>query len=419
MAIKRLSEPGAYEVFGPHPHLPDVPYEEHCARIKKAQKLMREQQIDVLLLWSRQNCQYFGGFTSTHWDAPSIQPCVTIVPVEGEPVLVVPEFFRWGAEAQCWIRDIRGQLDAHQIENERGLPRDVAEIVKDMGYGMANIGLEMGRIGHTFIPRPYNDIKLLLDSLPEARFVDGDRVIWGCRMIKSPLEIERLTRAAAIHRQAFAAIVDEYRPGMTENDVLRIFMTTAVQNGAEWVQSGHIMCGDMKEGVIDCGGHWDGIVINKGDLISIDMIIRYRGYHADMGRFIYVGPTTDEYKRGNEITWRAFDAAVAKIKPGVPANEVYAAMTQTELEGGMFPIEMAGHGIGLDIHEPPAITATDDMLLEPGMCLAVEACGLLGGWHKHGAAGMYHYENLVIVTENGCQVIEGLPRKHLEVSCYK
>ncbi len=419
MALQKASEQTGYAVFGPHPHLSDVPYEEHRSRIRKAQKLMNEQQVDVLLLWSMQNCRYFGGFTSSHWDAPSIQPCVTIIPVEGEPVLVVPEFFRWSTEAQCWIRDIRGQLDAHQVNATRDLPRDIAEVVKEMGCGKGNVALEMGRIGHTFIPRPYNDIKLLIDSLPDARFVDGDKIIWGCRMFKSPLEIDRLTRAADIHRQAFSAIIDDYRPGMTENDVLKIFMATAVQNGAEWVSSGHIMCGDIKEGVIDCGGHWDGIVINKGDLISVDMLLKYRGYFADMGRFIYVGPTTDDYKKGTEITWKAFDAAADKIKPGVPASEVYEAMVKVEMEEGMMPVEMAGHGVGLDGHEPPTITATDETVLEAGMCLELEACGLLGGWHKNGAPGMYHYENLVVVTETGCHVIEGLPRKHLEVSCYK
>ncbi|MBN1635190.1 MAG: aminopeptidase P family protein [Deltaproteobacteria bacterium] len=419
MTIEKAPQPQGYQVFGPKPHLADVPYEEHNARINKAKSLMRQQGIDLLMLWSEQNCHYFGGFTSTHWNAPSIQPCVTIIPVDGEPVIMVPEFFRWVAEAQCWIRDIRGQIDAHQTNSERDLPREVAEVVKEMGYGNANIGLEMGELAHTWIPRPYNDIKLLLDSLPDANFVAGDMIVWGCRMLKSPLEMERLIKAAAIHRQAFGAIVDEYRPGMTENDVLKIFMVTAAQNGAEWLQSGHIMCGDMKEGIVDCGGHWDGIVINKGDYISVDMCLKHKGYCADMGRFIYVGPTPDDYKRGTELMWDAFDAAVDKIKPGVPANEVYNALIKVEQDGGMWPIEMAGHGIGLDIHEPPVFSATEETLLEAGMCMEVECCGLIGGFHKEGHTGMFHYENLIIVTDDGCQVIEGLPRKHLEVSCYK
>jgi Xaa-Pro aminopeptidase len=117
-------------------------------------------------------------------------------------------------------------------------------------------------------------------------------------MIKSPLEIDRLTHAAAIHRQAFGAIIEEYRPGMTENDLLRIFMSTAAKNGSDWMKSGHIMCGDMKEGVIDCGGHWDGIIIKKGDYMSFDMPSD-KGYWADMGR-LSIGPTPEKYR---EMNW--------------------------------------------------------------------------------------------------------------------
>jgi len=57
----------------------------------------------------------------------------------------------------------------------------------------------------------------------------GDKVIFGCRMVKSPLEIERLTRSAAIHKKAMTAVAQKYRPGMTEHDVGRIFLMTAYE----------------------------------------------------------------------------------------------------------------------------------------------------------------------------------------------
>jgi len=217
----------------------------------------------------------------------------------------------------------------------------------------------------------------------------------------------------------FGAIVDEYRPGMTENDLLRIYMSTAAKNGSDWMKSGHIMCGDMKEGVIDTGGHWDGIVIKKGDYMSFDMPCRYKGYWADMGRFVYVGPTPDNYKRGMEIAWKAFDAGAKVAKAGVPASAVYDAVAKTQLDNGMMAIEMVGHGIGIDVHEPPVFSHTEETLLQSGMAMELEVTGMMEGWHKDGKAGMFHYENLIIINDTGCQVIEGLPRQHLEVSCYK
>ncbi|MEW6443119.1 MAG: Xaa-Pro peptidase family protein [bacterium] len=418
MAMIRPPEPQGYGLYGPDPHLPDVPFSEWKARTERAKRLMREHDIDLLMLWSRQNCRYFAGYTSIHWMVPSIQPMVTLLPADREPVVIVPEFFRPTAEAQCWIRDIRGQLDAHQTNAERDLPREVAELVKELGYGKARIGLEKGALGNMWIPRPLNDIELLLKSLPDARFVDGDKTIWACRMIKSQLEIDRLTRAAAIHRQAFQTVIEAYRPGMTEQDVAKLYLIAAVEHDADWAIPGHIMCGDMKEGVYDTASHFDGVVIGRGDYMSLDMPLRYKGYWADMGRFVHVGPTPEDYRKGMEVCWRAFDAAVEAARPGVPAKAVYEAMVRVEQDGGLISIEIGGHGIGLDIHEPPALTATEETLLEPGMCLEVEPCGIKGGLKKHGQTGLFQYENLVLITEKGSTPVLGLPRKHLEVSCY-
>jgi len=419
MVMKKPPEGQGYEMYGPDPHLPDVPHAELKARLDRARKLMRENDVDLLMLWSRQNCRYFAGYSSIHWQVPSIQPMVMLLPVDGDPVVVIPEFFRWTVEAQCWVRDIRGQDAGHQVNAERDLPREVAEVVKEMGYGKANIALEKGELGNMWIPRPLNDIETLIKSLPDARFVDGDKVVWGCRMIKSALEIDRMTKAAAIHRQAFQAILDEYRPGMTEQDVGKIFAKTAAEKGSEWALPGHIFCGDMKEGVLDTGWHFDGVTFGKGDYMSLDMGLRYKGYWADMGRFVFVGPTPEDYKRGTEACWRAFDKAVEAARPGVPAREVYDVLVKAEEEAGLFPIEIGGHGIGLDIHEPPAVTATEETLLEPGMCLEIEPCAIMGGFKKDGHTGMFHYENLVIITEDGATPVMGLPRKHLEVAWYR
>ena len=81
-----------------------------------------------------------------------------------------------------------------------------------MGLANGRIALEMGPRGGMYIPRPLNDILAFTDALGSAQLVDGDGVIWGCREIKSPLEVDRLVKAAAIHRTATAAVVEGFRP---------------------------------------------------------------------------------------------------------------------------------------------------------------------------------------------------------------
>ncbi len=340
---------------------------------------------------------------------------VALIPLKDDPVVVTGEFFRWTVEAQSWIRDIRTQQDVHQVNSEREFPRDVAEAVKEMGYAKANIGLEMGPLGHTWIPRPLNDIQTLMNALPDANFVDGDRVIWGCRTIKSPLEIDRLTTAATIHRQAMATVVEKYRPGMTEQDVGKIFICSAVENGADWVQSGHIMCGSEREGMWDTGHHFDGCPINRGDYLSIDIGVRYKAYWADMGRMINVGPATENWKKCWETIGNGFQAATEVARPGVRARDVWKAVNDTVEAGGLMGFEMYGHGIGLDVQEPPVLGATDETVLEPGMTFEVESLGAIG-LRKFGGEGAFQYENLLIITEDGCSTVMGLPHHIIETT---
>lgn len=415
MTLKKAPEPQGYELFGPGPKFPDFPYGEWKMRLDKARKLMRENQIDLLMLWSRQNCRYFTGFTSVHWHLPSLQPMVALIPVEGEPVVLTGEFFRWTVEAQSWIRNIWSPEATHSIEAERGFPKEVAAATKEMGFGNATIALEMGELGHIWIPRPLNDIQTLINELPNAKFVDGDKVIWGCRMIKSPLEIDRLTTAAAIHKTAMAAVVDGYRPGMTEQDITKIFICTAYEQGADWVPSGHIMCGRDKEGMWDTDHHFDGVTVNKGDYLSVDIGVRYKGYWADMGRMINVGPPTETWKQAWETIARGFDAAAATARPGIPIRKVWKAVNEVVTGGGLMGFEMYGHCIGLDIQEPPVLDSTEETLLQPGMTFEVESLGMLG-LRRMGGEGTFQYENLLIITEDGCNTVMGIPKELMETA---
>ncbi|MBW2618955.1 MAG: aminopeptidase P family protein [Deltaproteobacteria bacterium] len=415
MALNKPPEPKGYTFYGPKPHLPDVPYGEWKARIEKARSLMEEEGIDLLLLASEKNCRYFTASTHGHWLAPSLQPQVALIPLKGECVIVCGEFFRTTFEAQSWIRDIRCQPDPHQIEHEREFPAEVAGLIKEMGCGQGKIAVEQGPLGHMYIPRPPNHLKRFVEELPEATLADGDRIIWSCRQIKSPLEIDRMRKAAAIHRQAMSTIVEEYRPGMTEKDVGKIFMHSLIESGADWTQSSHICCGADKEGVFDCSHQFDGIAINKGDYIWIDIVVPYMGYWADNGRVFNVGPVSDELRKNYEITWEAFDAAAEAAGPGIKASQVWQAQADVLKKAGFEAFEMCGHGIGLDIHEPPVLGYSDDTALEPGMTLELEIL-VFPGFRRTGGLGPIHYENMLIIGEEGCEMIHGLKRDIIQVS---
>jgi Xaa-Pro aminopeptidase len=105
-----------------------------------------------------------------------------------------------------------------------------------------------------------------------------------------------------------SAVVQEFRPGMTEADVGTIFICSGYQAGAESVTSGHIMCGSAKEGMVDTKHSFDGVTIHKEDYLSVDMAVSYKGYWADMARIINVGPVTPEFRKYSVQLADAFDA---------------------------------------------------------------------------------------------------------------
>jgi Xaa-Pro aminopeptidase len=175
------------------------------------------------------------------------------------------------------------------------------------------------------------------------------------------------------------------------------------------------MCGSDKEGMFDTGHHFDGVTINRGDYLSMDMIVSYKGYWADMGRVINVGPASESFKKDCDVLWKIWDTGFEAVRPGIKAKEVWEAVTKVYKEAGLWSPEMTGHGIGLDIHEPPVLENNGETILEPGMTLALEM-GILSGWRRLGGGGPGHVENLIIVTEKGSNAVIGLPRGIISTS---
>jgi Xaa-Pro dipeptidase len=399
------------------PRYPDYPQEEWNRRINRAKQLMSENGIDALVVWMRENVRYFFGFQTTHWEIPSIQPAVGIIPLDGEPAIIVPDLLLVNAQVFCWTRNIRYQPAAHEVPKERAVPGLVANTLKEMGLGNKTIALEYGPLGCMWIPRPLNDIQAFMDGLPEAKFVEGDKVIWGCRMFKSPLEIDRIKYAAQVITDCHAAVVDKFRPGMDERAVANLVHEVEIESnelrGGDTCLVHHIVCNLEKEGVCDILG-LDDVPISKNDYIQVDLQHKHMGYWADTARIFQVGPVTDQMKIGYQLCAEGLDAAAAMVRPGVTAAEVYRTAVKPVVDAGFVPFEMAGHGIGLHPHEPPSIDGTNNMVIEPGMVFTIEVW-VFTDLKRNGGIGVFGFEDQYVCTETGNERIVGLPKDIVQV----
>jgi len=407
------------------PKYPDFPYAEGKARIDKAKKLMSENEIDAMVLFSKYNMRYFFGLITICWEIQDIQAGVGIIPLDGEPILIVPAFLAINAQQFCWTKDIRLQIGPFGPKGREELVKLVADVVKEIGCDKKNIALEMGPMGVMSIPRPLNDIELFKSELPDARFVNGDKVIWDCRMVKSPLEIDRIRRAVQVVNKMHSALVEGFRPGMSEIDLEKMIRHVEVDagdfQGMDAVMSGFFFCNLEKEGIIDCMGLDDVMVLSKNDYIVADLQHKHKGYWADIARVFQVGPITDEIKRAYEVCIAGFESGAAMIRPGVKANEVYKAAGKPFKGTGLAVAEMAGHGVGMEVHEPPNLEINNEMLLQEGMVLALEIwihpeIETEKFWRRDGGVGMIGFEDQFVVTDKGCERIEGLDKSIIQVS---
>ncbi len=401
------------------PAYPDVPYAEYVARYTKAQRLMEEKGVDCLVLWNRNNIRYYFGFQSIHWLCPSIQCAVGIIPLKGDPVLIVPDFFMGTAENLCWTRDMYGYLDPHQPKSQRELSVDVANLIIEMGYGEKNVGMEKGPLGCMWIPRPLNDIEVFIESLPKAKIVDGDGVIWGCRMIKSPLEVDRISTSVAAISAIASALVEEFRPGMDELDLSRIAQGKAASLGTSHLGDSIGLQGSFraalnKELCADIGVH-EGAPIVKGDYIFYDMFYDYKGYAPDTARMIQISPVTDEMKKMYELIFKCEDLVEDALRPGIKANEIWNIMYDPIKKGGFPVLDMGGHGTGLDTHEPPSIDAWNDMVIEEGMVLSIEPW-VYEHLKMNGGTGKFGIQDQFVITKDGCKKLAGYNREILQVT---
>ena len=162
-------------------------------------------------------------------------------------------------------------------------------------------------------------------------------------------------------------------------------------------------------------------VLAEGEIVSVDIVLKLDGYHADATRTYAVGKISPEKQRLIDVTRRCFYNGIAKIRAGARLGDAQHAIQMTaELAGYGVVRAMTGHGIGTQMHEDPTIEnygrPGTGPLLRSGMCLAVEPMIAMGdwdvridrdGWTCRTAGGLPadHYENTVLVADGGCEIL--------------
>jgi Xaa-Pro aminopeptidase len=244
---------------------------------------------------------------------------------------------------------------------------------------------------------------LLIDALP----ADTERgftheTLGALRMRKDSAEYKALKMNAGIADNAMQAAFSKVRPGMTENELAAEIRAHFSSEGASpqfWI------VGAGSNGAFPHHSASDR-VIQEGDAIVIDIGGRKQGFPSDITRMAVVGQPPEGYGQIHSIVEKAVQAALKAAKPGALAKDVDAAARGviTDAGYGEYFVHRTGHGLGIDIHEPPYITATSEVVLEEGMVFSIEP-----GIYLPGRFGI-RLEEIVILREDGPEILSSLPR---------
>lgn len=387
----------------------DFPRGEYENRVRRAREYMEERELDILVLWDPANIRYFSGFHSLHWSAMTIQPAVYLLPLERDPVIVVPDFFSGVAQGYTYLDDIRLLPKPHITENIRQVPVDIADTVKELGCGRGRIGVEAGRLGGMAILRPISDIDRFRAELDAATLVDACDLIWKCRAIKSAAEIEALKEATRAIVYAYGEVVAQFRLGMTERDAGRM-LRNAILEKTEDCPPPIATASSRRIPMPDTPSFYDEVTLSVGDRLVFEPLPTYKGYYGSCCRCFQIGPLPDEALRRAEGVNRAQSEAIAAIKPGVQTKHLLEVIDSVLKEEGMgSTIEMAGHGVGLNPQEPPMIAEQEESVFEEGMVIAVEVwfvdwtgLSLKGADLSQIIPQVFGNEDYVVVTKDGC-----------------
>jgi Xaa-Pro aminopeptidase len=397
---------------------PEIPYEEFAQRTQRAIKLMSEHALDGLLLFNPMNINYYSGFRKT-WTLQWMHCC--IFSKQGQMGLIIPQIMYEFCRESTWLEDewIRPFGGAAHW----GLPQDpvaaVINTITEMGLSEKAIGVETG-VPHTFMLVALSEFDAIRDAFPKATFTNAVDMIWEQRMIKSPWEQDVMRRLVNLTIKGYKRAIEEAHEGMTEEEILKICWRVFVEEGScDTPMAGDLMFRGGAKNYAMSTPRQVNKPLTKGRQLFFDGGASLKGYYCDFQRQLCVGEPPTLQRRLVEVSEEGQRAAEKMIKPGNRICDVHAAaMSVIDIlpqdlgaQGveSLYSHTFMGHGEGLNIHEPPWITADNETVIKPGMVLALEVPALdipqfrvLGGFP----------EDIYLVTENGHdRLTAGMERK--------
>ena len=371
------------------------------ARLDALRALLRDAGGAVLLAGPGAELRYLAGY-----DARALERVtMLVVPADADAVLVVPRLEREPAVASTAAR--AGLVTVRTWEETDDPYAVVAGAVPSAARtgGTLYVG---DRLWALFVLG-------LTKAFPGARLALASEILESLRMRKDADEVELLRAAAHAADRVIAAVAHGRLVGRSEADVAREVVERLIDEGHDSAEHGQIVA----SGPNSASPHHAASdrVIGPGEPVVLDIGGSLGGYASDTTRTVWVAgddaiAPDREFVTIHETVRRAYEAAVATVRPGAACQSVDAAARDVITRAGYGPryVHRTGHGIGLEVHEEPYIVGGNERPLEPGNAFSIEP-----GIYLEGRYGV-RLEDIVVCTSDGADVLDEAARELAVVS---
>jgi Xaa-Pro aminopeptidase len=357
--------------------------ERFVARCERTLAAATDADLQGVLVTPGADLVYLTGYAP-----PPLERLTLLAVADGRvPALVVPALERPAAEAAPGMEGV--ELSEWRDDEDP--------------YALAARILRAGRYAVTDATWAVH-LLALEQATADCFFVASGRALPLLRAVKDEDEIERLRAAAEGADAVFPQVVTMAFEDRREMDVAADLDRLLREHGHDRVDFTIVGSGPNSASPHHHSGER---VIARGDAVVMDFGGVANGYCSDITRTVFVGEPTEEQRRVYDTVRAAQQAAFDAVRPGVPAQEVDRAARAVIADAGFgeFFVHRTGHGIGLEIHEPPYIVEGNEILLQPAMTFSDEP-----GIYLPGKFGV-RIEDQVVVTDNGAERLNEATRE--------
>ncbi|MCW5983414.1 MAG: aminopeptidase P family protein [Bryobacteraceae bacterium] len=346
---------------------------EFAPRRRLLAERMAELGLDAMLVSALPNIRYLSGFTGSNG---------LLLIYGGEAVL---------ATDPRYATQVRQETACRVVVKRGAMVRAIGPVIRKLG--LRAVGFEASRMDVATFHALSKEVASHAALKPAAGLVER------IRAVKSPEEVERIRRAVRLCSAAFNDVVRRVRPGIRELELAAELDYRMRKRGAEGPAFETIVASGARSALPHA--RTSPKPIGRRELLLIDVGAQLNGYSSDMTRMLHLGRPAAETRRLYRVVLEAQRAALDSVRAGVVASQVDRSARRVLQAQGLGPrfAHSTGHGLGLEIHEPPRLGRRETARLEAGMVVTVEPGAYIEGF------GGIRIEDTVLVTSKGCEIL--------------